>query len=1047
MDDASITALNLELTAKNYTHLLEKTNNIDDLTREILNEWNITDKANYFNDATKIAEAKAYASYLLNDTVVEWVSEAVALTRVGDVIKMSDYAKIAKLINKWKTDDLVKLLSNRLWDEWEAKNLSNQLIKEFKETNKLDEVKNTDVAKLVWMSEKNTEAVLITFTKTLAQDKEVVSALVALKDKEQIAKYLTEKCNLGSSNVAISSESELVQKLASADKTQDVQKALEFTSKWLLLKQIASWGVAIFAIAWAVMSIYSTYEAFAAIWTTNNDKLKGVYRARWFGDAWFAAIDVATATSLSMDAAYYIFSVWRIWFMSTGVGTVVVLAAQAAKYLFDQYSLGAEFQAKNAEDWQKEWAKLFDIWYYRSGWRTSWENVKNTFGTADMNKPLDQIVDGLISLTLGIQGKPTADQLKIKTHMKEYMHTKYSDKIEHREDATKMFSEAIEYATFCEYVAKIKTSGTAVPKDIHPDMQEFLSKYAPDANMTDMVNYFSLYKGFLTGKENERLQEYNWAFGQYSQQELIYVYEQMARYDQYYTLSPDGRTLMSLLAVYLTKKYSVDVAKLPLNLQEPPVSSQAIEKFIASKGKEKLAHESVSDVKTIKWKTDWLLITDEMLIETYDVAPDIETYAFYKYAKIFGFTGSADLSAIKSFLSETSKDQHGVYWDGKQWNLNNTHWFDTWLGTWSQAVENLKVRTSSIDFDDKYLWLFDDAGIKAKFDVLRDDISKKLDQVKNYAPKAVSKAEIINYVKQYPGQYVTLSIDLLSRLLQKHKLKNMWHYLFSFQNNALVALPLDGSKEKPYFVDSLDTERSTQLDYGLSPELKSVNILEKLTSRTKELRTLIYADNDHFHAKQNVDIEKIITNKEAELLSFAKNITLYEPAKQKELFAKKQEEVEIFYQSFLISFLSQSADHVLSHDVNSDDSDEKILQSTKYGEWSNFNTVIVNKYKEQYMALQLTNPEMKKLQAFEYGTDYINYYYRSLSLAMFKSYVLKPSAEGVHTKLVQSLDILEVQKYMKEMKSYKDYVSVYKSKVSAENFVAPIDQKITTIAH
>jgi hypothetical protein len=36
---------------------------------------------------------------------------------------------------------------------------------------------------------------------------------------------------------------------------------------------------------------------------------------------------------------------------------------------------------------------------------------------------------------------------------------------------------------------------------------------------------------------------------------------------------------------------------------------------------------------------------------------------------------------------------------------------------------------------------------------------------------------------------------------------------------------------------------------------------------------------------------------------------------------------------------------------------------------------------------------------------------------------------------------------MKEMKSYKDYVSAYKSKVPAENFVAPIDQKITTIAH
>jgi hypothetical protein len=107
----------------------------------------------------------------------------------------------------------------------------------------------------------------------------------------------------------------------------------------------------------------------------------------------------------------------------------------------------------------------------------------------------------------------------------------------------------------------------------------------------------------------------------------------------------------------------------------------------------------------------------------------------------------------------------------------------------------------------------------------------------------------------------------------------------------------------------------------------------------------------------------------------------------------------------LISFLSQASDNTVSNDVDEADADEKILQSTKYGEWANFNTVIVNKYKKEYTALQLTDPEMKKLQAFEYGTDYINYYYRSLSLAMFKSYVLKPSAEGVHTKLVQSLDL------------------------------------------
>ena len=40
--------------------------------------------------------------------------------------------------------------------------------------------------------------------------------------------------------------------------------------------------------------------------------------------------------------------------MSTGVGAVVIVAAQGIRYLYDQYSLGAEFEAKNAEDWKKE---------------------------------------------------------------------------------------------------------------------------------------------------------------------------------------------------------------------------------------------------------------------------------------------------------------------------------------------------------------------------------------------------------------------------------------------------------------------------------------------------------------------------------------------------------------------------------------------------------------------------------------------------------------------------------------------------------------------
>jgi hypothetical protein len=58
-----------------------------------------------------------------------------------------------------------------------------------------------------------------------------------------------------------------------------------------------------------------------------------------------------------------------------------------------------------------------------------------------------------------------------------------------------------------------------------------------------------------------------------------------------------------------------------------------------------------------------------------------------------------------------------------------------------------------------------------------------------------------------------------------------------------------------------------------------------------------------------------------------------ETSKQKEMYCRKMEDVEAFYQSFLISFLSQASDNFSSNDVDNDDADENILQATKYGEW------------------------------------------------------------------------------------------------------------------
>jgi hypothetical protein len=140
-------------------------------------------------------------------------------------------------------------------------------------------------------------------------------------------------------------------------------------------------------------------------------------------------------------------------------------------------------------------------------------------------------------------------------------------------------------------------------------------------------------------------------------------------------------------------------------------------------------------------------------------------------------------------------------------------------------------------------------------------------------------------------------------------------------------------------------------------ELDAKPIFDKL----QDLRKIINLDNDEFDVKQNPAIEKIISDKEMETQIFISNLNNYDKPKLKELYYKKLEEIEAFHQSFLISFFSQSADNTFSNDVDEENADEKILQSTKYGEWQNFNTVIVNKYKKEYNVLQLSEQELMKL--------------------------------------------------------------------------------------
>jgi hypothetical protein len=80
-------------------------------------------------------------------------------------------------------------------------------------------------------------------------------------------------------------ESDIVKKLVNCKKTQDVEKALKYTSKGLKWRIAISGVTAALAIAGAVMSIVDTVHAFNMIDTTNNEDLKDVYRQRGYVSA------------------------------------------------------------------------------------------------------------------------------------------------------------------------------------------------------------------------------------------------------------------------------------------------------------------------------------------------------------------------------------------------------------------------------------------------------------------------------------------------------------------------------------------------------------------------------------------------------------------------------------------------------------------------------------------------------------------------------------------------------------------------------------------
>ena len=56
--------------------------------------------------------------------------------------------------------------------------------------------------------------------------------------------------------------------------------------------------------------------------------------------------------------------------------------------------------------------------------------------------------------------------------------------------------------------------------------------------------------------------------------------------------------------------------------------------------------------------------------KTVKLGNDPISYSMFQLSKLFGYEGDASLDSLKTFFNEEKKGERGVYWNGKEWVVN-----------------------------------------------------------------------------------------------------------------------------------------------------------------------------------------------------------------------------------------------------------------------------------------------------------------------------------------------------------------------------------------
>lgn len=74
--------------------------------------------------------------------------------------------------------------------------------------------------------------------------------------------------------------------------------------------------------------------------------------------------------------------------------------------------------------------------------------------------------------------------------------------------------------------------------------------------------------------------------------------------------------------------------------------------------------------KLISFTKNTNFVPEKVEEEMYQIENKPEAFALFEVAKMFGYSGKGKMEEIQNFFNEEKKGEHGIYWNGEEWVVN-----------------------------------------------------------------------------------------------------------------------------------------------------------------------------------------------------------------------------------------------------------------------------------------------------------------------------------------------------------------------------------------